>query len=153
MTLVKWSPAREFENIQRDVERIFEDTLEPFGRRRWWAPRIFEHNVIVPKVDMYDKKNEVVVKAELPRLKKEDIDITITKDSITLKGEIKKDEEVQEGDYYCSECTYGSFLRTIPLPTEIDTAKTKAVFKNGVLEIKLPKLAEDKSKEVKLKID
>lgn len=60
---------------------------------------------------------------------------------------------MKEGDYYCSECTYGSFLRTIPLPTEIDTAKTKAVFKNGVLEIKLPKLAEAKSKEVKLKID
>lgn len=66
MTLVKWSPAREFENITRDMERIFEDTLEPFGRRRWWAPKLFEHDVIVPKVDMYDKKNEVVVKAELP---------------------------------------------------------------------------------------
>lgn len=152
MTLVKWSPIREFDNMRRDMERLFEDVFEPFGRRTRWLPRISERDSIVPNVDMYNKKNEIVVKAQLPGVEKEDIDLTITKESLTIKGEIKK-EEVKEGECYCSECTYGSFLRTIPLPTEIDVAKTKAHFKNGVLEITLPKLEEAKAKEVKLKVE
>lgn len=153
MTLVKWSPLKEFENMRRDMERAFDSTLDPFGWRNRWAPKISDHGVAVPKVDMYDRKNELVVKAELPGVKKDDVDITITTESLTIKGETKREKEVKEEDYYCSECSYGSFLRTIPLPAEVNDAKAKAVFKNGVLEITLPKLKEAKAREVKLNVE
>lgn len=153
MTLVKWSPLKEFENMRRDMERVFENTLEPFSRRSRWVPKISGHGVAVPKVDMYDRKNEIVVKAELPGVKKDDVDVTITTESLTIKGETKREQEVKEDDYYCSECSHGSFLRTIPLPAEVNDAKAKAVFKNGVLEITLPKLEAAKAREVKLNVE
>jgi len=153
MPLVKWSPMKELETLRRDMERLFEDVLEPFGRRRWWLRRLSQRDVIVPNVEMYDRGNEIVVKAELPGVEKDDIDLTITKDSLTIKGETKKEEEVKEEDYYCSECTYGSFHRTLSLPVEIDAAKATASFKNGILKITLPKLEEAKAKEVKVKIE
>lgn len=154
MTLVRWSPVKDLDTIRRDMERLFGDVVEPFGRRRAVFPRITERvGGLLPSVDMYDRKNEIVVKASLPGVEKENVDLTITKDSITIKGETKKEEEVKEEDYYCSECSYGSFVRTIPLPVEVDSTKAKATFKNGVLEITLPKLEEAKAKEVKLKIE
>jgi HSP20 family protein len=153
MTLVRWSPAKELDAIRRDMERLFGDVVEPFGRRRVFFPRLTEREGGLPSIDMYDRKNEIVVKAALPGVEKENVDLTITNDSVTIKGETKKESEVKEEDYYCSECTYGSFVRTIALPKEVDASKAKATFKNGMLEITLPKLEEAKAKEVKLKIE
>jgi HSP20 family protein len=153
MTLVKWRPIKEFEEMRRDMERVFDDTFEPFGRRRWLNPKTEERGAIAPKINMFDKKSHIIVKAELPGVKKEDVDLTITKDSLTIKGETKKEEEIKETDYYCSECSYGSFLRTIPLPVEIDSGKAKAAFKDGVLTITLPKHEAAKAKEVKVSIE
>jgi HSP20 family protein len=144
---------KEFENMRRDMERVFENTLDPFGSRSRWIPKISDHGVVVPKVDMYDRKNEIVVKAELPGVKKDDVEVTITKESLTIKGETKREKEVKEEDYYCTECSCGSFLRTLPLPAEVNDEKAKAVFKNGVLEITLPKLKDTKTREVKLNVE
>lgn len=93
-----------------------------------------------------------MLKAELPGVEKDNIDLTITKDSITLKGEVKKEEEIKEEDYYSCEGSYGSFTRTIALPVEVDSGKAKATFKNGVLEIVLPKKEELKPKEIKIEV-
>ncbi len=153
MTLVKWRPIREFDTLKRDMEKLFGDTFESFGGRGWLPGIAEQRNGIIPNVDMLDKKNEIVVKAQIPGVEKEDVDLTITRDAVTIKGEIKKEEEEKKNDYYCSECTYGSFLRTIPLPTEIDTSKAKASFKNGVLKLTLPKHEDVKAKEIKLKIE
>lgn len=150
MSMVKWSPIKELEDMRRDMERIFDEIFEPRRRRRWWPAG--EQAVIVPNVDMYDRKTEIVLKAELPGVEKEGIDLTITKDSLTLKGEIKKEEEVSEEDYYSRERTYGSFSRTITLPVEVDSENAKAAFKNGILEIVLPKKEEAKPKEIKVNI-
>ena len=108
--------------------------------------------MVVPKIDMYDRKDEVVVKAELPSVEKNDIDLTITKDSITITGEIKREEEVKEGNYYAAERSYGSFKRMIALPVEVESEKAKAAFKNGILEIVLPKKEEAKPKEIKIEV-
>ncbi|MBI4688098.1 MAG: Hsp20/alpha crystallin family protein [Nitrospirae bacterium] len=154
MTLIRWTPAKELESIRRDMERLMEDFVEPFGRRRAWLPRTAgERGVIAPNVDVYDRKTEVVVRVELPGVEKENVDLTITNESISIKGELKKTEGVKDEDYYCSECSYGGFQRTIPMPVEIDASKAKASFKNGILEVVLPKLEAAKAKEVKLKID
>lgn len=151
MSIVKWSPFRELETMRRDMERLFEELFEPVVRRgRWITKR--EHGVVVPNVDMYDRKNEIVVKAEIPGVEKENIDLKITDNNLTIKGEIKKEEEVKEEDYYSCERSYGSFTRTIALPSEVDSLKAKATFKNGILEITLPKKEEAKPKEIKIEV-
>lgn len=150
MSIVKWSPLKELEEMRKDMDRLFEDLFAPVARRRRWLKP--EVGVAVPNIEMYDRKNEIVLKAELPGVNKEDIDLAITKDSLTLKGEIKKEEEVKEENYYTCERTYGSFTRTIALPTEVDSEKAKASFKNGVLEIILQKKEEAKPKEIKIEV-
>lgn len=151
MSIVKWSPLKELEDMRKDMDRLFEEFFSPITRRQrgWLKP---EMGVIVPNIEMYDRKNEIVVKAELPGVAKEDIDLTITKDSLTLKGETKKEEEIKEENYYAAEISYGSFTRTIALPAEVDSEKAKASFKNGVLEVVLPKREEAKPKEIKIEV-
>lgn len=153
MILVKWRPIREFGNLRKDMDRIFEEVFEPFGSIKPWLPGLSERKAIVPEINIYNKNNDIVVKAQVPGVEKKDIDLTITKDSVSLKGATKKEKDIKEEDYYCSESTYGSFFRTIPLPVEVDAARAKAGLKDGVLEITLPKLEEAKAKEVKLKIE
>jgi HSP20 family protein len=112
--------------------------------------RVRELEGISPAVDMYDKKDEIVVKAEVPGVEKENINISLTEDKLTIKGEIKKEEEVKEEDYYYSERSYGSFVRTLTLPAKVQEDKVKASFSNGILEIHLPKAEESKPKEIKI---
>ncbi|TAN44096.1 MAG: Hsp20/alpha crystallin family protein [Nitrospirae bacterium] len=150
MSIVKWSPVKELEEMRRDMDRLFEDFLAP-GRRRGWI-RKPEQTVVVPNIEMFDRTDEIVVKAELPGVTKEDIDLTITKDSLTLRGEIKKEEEVKEENYYACERSFGSFTRSIALPVEVNNEKAKASFKNGVLEIVLPKREEARPKEIKIEV-
>lgn len=150
MSIVKWSPLKELEEMRRDMDRLFEEFFAPSRRRRGWVKP--EVGIIVPNIEMYDRKNEIVVKAELPGVTKEDIDLSITKDSLTLKGEVKKEEEVKEENYYSSERSYGSFTRTIALPVEVESEKAKASFKSGVLEIVLPKKEDAKPKEIKIEV-
>jgi len=152
MSIVRWFPVKELEEMRRNMERLFGGLYEPsLGCRRWW-PKPSETSMVVPKIDIYDRKDEVVVKAELPSVEKNDIDLTITKDSITIKGEIKREEEVKEVNYYASERSYGSFKRMIALPVEVESEKAKAAFKNGILEIVLPKKEEAKPKEIKIEV-
>ncbi|MBN2654569.1 MAG: Hsp20/alpha crystallin family protein [Nitrospirae bacterium] len=153
MSIVKWGPLRELEDMRRDMDRIFEEFFVPSGRRRQHAwPVQAEAGLVVPNVEMYDRKNEIVVKAEVPGVKKDGLDLTITKDSLTIKGEVKKEEEVKQENYYFSERSYGTFTRSLALPVEVESEKAKASFENGVLEIVLPKKEEAKSKEIKIEV-
>ncbi|MBI3592713.1 MAG: Hsp20/alpha crystallin family protein [Nitrospirae bacterium] len=152
MSILKWGPLKELEEMRRDMDRLFDELFTPGQRRRRIWPGRTEGGVVVPSIDMYDRKNEIVVKAELPGVNKEDIDLSITKDSLTLKGEIKREEEIKEEAYYISERSCGSFTRTITLPVEIDSEKAKASFKNGILELVLPKKEEAKPKEIKIEV-
>lgn len=151
MSIVKWSPLKELEDMRRDMDRLFEEFFAPSPRRRRWLGKP-EAGLIIPAVEMFDRENEVVVKAELPGVNKKDIDLSITKDSITLKGEVRREEEIKEENYYASERSYGSFTRTLALPVEVDSEKAKASFKNGVLELVIPKKEEAKPKEIKIEV-
>lgn len=136
-----------------DMDRWFEDFFRrPFPA--FAAPRLkmMEREEFAPSVDIFEEGNEVVVKAELPGMKKEDIDITLTEDSITLSGEKKKETEEKKKDYYRWECSYGSFRRTFTLPAAVQRNKVKAEFKEGVLQIRMPKTEEAVKQEVKVKI-
>ncbi len=150
MSIVKWSPLKELEEMRKEMDRLFEEFFTTIPRRRRWIKP--ETGVIVPNIDLYDRKGEIVLKVDLPGVKKEDIDLSITKDTITLKGEIKRDEDVKEEDYYANERSCGSFTRTISLPMEVDSENAKASYKNGVLEVILPKKEEARPKEIKIEV-
>jgi HSP20 family protein len=102
----------------------------------------------MPAVEMLEKADKFVVKAELPGMKKEEIDISVSDNNLTIKGERKTEKETKEDDYYCCERSYGSFYRSISLPANIYTGKVSASLDDGVLEIVMPKVAETKAKKV-----
>jgi HSP20 family protein len=144
--------------LEQDMERMFHEFwrrpfpfLSLWDQERSWPGKMV--SLQMPAVDVYEESDEVVVKAELPGLSKEDIDVTLTDSTLTLKGERKKEEEVKEKNFYRSERSRGSFVRSIELPSEVKTDQTKASFKNGILEIRLPKTEEAKKKFTKVKID
>ncbi|HSF59566.1 MAG TPA: Hsp20/alpha crystallin family protein [Candidatus Binatia bacterium] len=152
------APRRPFMDLsrwERDMERMMEDF---FGRRArpWWPERWFrteEMEVTAPAVDLYEEKDDIVVKAELPGIDKNNIEVNLTDHMLTIKGEKKKEEEVKEENYYRSERSYGAFIRTLELPKDVHSDKVKASFKDGILEVRLPKTEEAKAKEVKVKVD
>lgn len=153
MSIVKWTPMRELENIRRDMERLVDDFIEPFPRRhifRW--PRWSESSTLAPEVELINRENEYLVRVALPGIDKKDLDLTITDDALTIKGEAKKHEEVKEEDYLVSEITYGKFSRTITVPSEVESEKAKAAAKDGILEITLPKKKEAKPREIKVEV-
>lgn len=104
-------------------------------------------------VDVYQKENEIVIQSLIAGVNSDDLEINISPESVTIKGERKKTEEIDEKDYFFQECFWGKFSRTIILPQEIDTEKTKASFKNGILTIRMPKLHTQKEKNIKIKIE
>ncbi len=142
--LMPWRPLREMEELERRFEDIFGRSMMPaFFRRlqgegRPWAPAL----------EVLEKEDRYVVKAELPGAKQEDIDVSVVGDTLTIRGEKKAESEVNEEDYHLRECTYGSFYRSIALPPNVNPQKIEASFDEGVLEVILPKAAEVKAKKV-----
>jgi HSP20 family protein len=92
-----------------------------------------------PQVDVIDRDAEVVIKAEVPGVDRKDLSVTVTDDTVTIRGEKKREEKVEKGDYYRCEIERGEFVRTVALPAGVDGAKARATFKDGVLELSLPK--------------
>jgi HSP20 family protein len=151
-------PRRATSELSRpagDMDRMFEDflgrRLRPFLPERWWPAAAMK--ITAPVVDLYEEKDDIVVKAELPGMEKDNIEVNLSDNRLTIKGEKKQEEEVKKEGYYRSERSYGSFVRTLELPREVQTDKVKAAFKNGILEIRLPKTEEAKKKETKVKVD
>ena len=133
------------ERFADEMDRLFDD----FGLdRNWIAPRGNRSSlssarragadVWAPDVEIYQRNNELVVRADLPGMKKDDISVDVTDESITISGERHQEQETERGGLYRSERTYGSFFRTIPLPEGAITDQAKATFKNGVLEVTVP---------------
>ena len=150
-----WRPFMDLTRWERDMDRIMEDFFDR-RMRPWWPERWARREVMeleAPAVDLFEDKNEIVVKAELPGMEKENVEVKLTDHMLTIKGEKKKAEEIKEENYYRSERSYGSFIRTLELPADVHADKVKATFKNGVLEVRLPKTEEAKAKEMKVKVE
>ncbi|MBI5166442.1 MAG: Hsp20/alpha crystallin family protein [candidate division NC10 bacterium] len=143
-SLARWDPFTDILDIQQEMNRLFDSF---FGRTS-----ALSEGVWAPLVDIYETKEHVVVKAEIPGMKLDDIDITIVGDTLTLKGARKRETEVKEENYYRVERSYGAFQRAIPLPSVVDTNKVKATYKDGILEVKLSKKGEVKTKEIKIEV-
>jgi HSP20 family protein len=130
-------------SLQREMNRVFDDffrtpMFEPFGDFTIPTTEQFVGE-LTPRVDMSETDKEIVVKTELPGMTEKDVDVSIARDSLTISGEKKQEKEQNEKGWYRMERQYGSFTRTIPLPCEIESEKAEALFKNGVLTVKLPK--------------
>jgi len=128
------------------MDRLFEDSfVRPW---RFWPDQLGRGEL---PIDMYQTANEVVVKAALPGLKPEEVDISISGDTLTIKGEHKEEQEVKQEDYFYKERRYGSFSRSVTIPVQVKSDKAEAVFENGVLTLTLPKAEEIKPKQIKIK--
>jgi len=119
---------------------FFGDWNLPFLERKPW-----------PAIDIEENENELVVKAEIPGCKADDIDISVHGNTLTIEGEKKEVQEKKEKNYYHCERTYGNFRRTMNLPTEIDQGKIDGVYKDGILTLTLPKAETAKAVKVKIK--
>lgn len=142
---VRFEEEHPFYSLQREMNRLFDDffrgfDLTPFGTL---TERL---GTFSPSIDVREDEKEICVTAELPGMDEKDIEVLLTEDALTLKGEKKEETEDKGKDYYRMERRYGSFNRVIPLPQGIDTKKVSAVFKKGVLTVKLPKTEEVKVK-------
>ena len=154
--IAKAEPARALSPFE-EMERRFEDLIRrPFSLLEpSWLPRLRmpEMEEVAPKVDIFEEGDNFVVKAEIPGMKKEEIEVNLTDDMVTISGEKKKEEKVEKKDYYRLERSFGSFSRSFRLPKDVQADKAKAVFKDGVLELKVPKTEEAKKKEKKVPIE
>jgi HSP20 family protein len=139
MALVRWDPARELAGMEIDrLNRMFDDFYGGAFGRTW-----------VPAVDIYETpEHEVVLKAELPDMKREDINVTFENNVLTLTGERKFHDEARKDSYQRMERHYGSFSRSFTLPATIDAARISASYKDGVLTIRLPQREEAKPKQI-----
>ena len=143
--LVRWEPWSDLMSLREAMDRLFE---ESFVRPRagWLAPLGAE----TLAVDMYETDDEVVVKTAVPGVKPEDIDVSITGDVLTIKGETKSEEKVEKANYIRQERRYGAFSRSLTLPSMVVADKATAEFENGVLILTLPKAEEVKPKTIKV---
>jgi HSP20 family protein len=139
-------PFRDLGDIQTEINRMFDSV---FGR----APQNqLVDRVWAPAVDMYETKDELVVKAELPGVSEKDIHLSITGDMLSLKGERHLEQAGKQGDYYRMERWYGKFERVLPLPFPVDAGKVQASFRDGVLTVSLPKADQIRPKEIKIDV-
>ncbi len=143
--LMRWNPAREMVSLRDAMDRLFEDS---FLRPGWFG--VAESPAGVLPLDIYETGDQIVVKATAPGVAPEDIEVTITGDVLTIKGEMKSEEKVEKGNYLRQERRYGSFCRQVSLPGGVKTEGVQAAFKDGVLTLELPKVEDVKTKTVKV---
>jgi HSP20 family protein len=143
--MIRWNRFRNTSNLQEQVNRLFESSFPARGEASTlttWAP----------VVDIYETEDELVIKADLPDVNEQELDVRVENNMLTIGGERKFEDKVKEENYLRIERSYGSFSRSFSLPTTVNTEAIKAEYKNGVLTIELPKRAESKPKQVKINV-
>ena len=152
--LIKWDPTKEFMALRKSFMDMFDD----FWTHRSFALSIpslskWTKGIWQPAIDIHETKKELVISTSLPGINREDIKVNVENDLLTIKGERKEERKVEKKDYYRREQTHGSFERNITLPDYVESAKIKASYKNGILEIIMPKIAKPESKGKNINIE
>ena len=145
--LTRWGPFAEMADLRREMDQVFG---EFFGRTPFRMAAT--EAMWSPVVDTHETKDGFLLQVELPGVKQEDIQVSIEGDTLNLKGERKREAEVKEDQYHRIERSYGAFQRSIVLPSVVDPGRVKATYRDGVLEIQLPKKEEAKPKTIKVEV-
>jgi HSP20 family protein len=146
MNLIRWDPFRELVGMRQTMDRLLEG-----GYVRPSRPLVGLTEWAQPSLDMYQTPKEVVIKAALPGVDPEDVEIEIAGNTLTIKGEIKQEEKSEEDDYLCRECHYGSYYRAITLPQSVKGDNAEATFEDGILTLTVPKTEVEKPKKIEVK--
>jgi len=146
-SIALWNPFAEMADLQREMDKVFGDFYgrTPFrmaATEAMWSPL----------VDIHETKDNILLQIEVPGVKQEDIHVSIEDGTLTLKGERKRETEVKEDQYHRVERSYGHFERRILLSSEVDSDRVKASYRDGVLEIQLPKKEEAKPKQIRVEV-
>lgn len=141
-----WDPFDFVRDLQGELSRAFNTSLLRTDGDTW-------RQAFDPEIDVREETDRFLVHADLPGIKKEELDISVSGNLLTLKGERKHEREAKEKNRYYSERTFGAFSRTLELPSEIDAGKVQATYKDGVLEISLPKSEHAKPKQIKVDVN
>lgn len=144
--LAPWPAFGRLSNLREEIDRLFEAPLSELGR----MPSVLSG--WTPAVDLIEDKEHVIVRAELPGMKKEDIEVTLHEGALNIAGERKSEKKVEEAGLYRSERFFGRFQRTIALPAPVASDKVKAEYKDGILTITLPKTEEAKPKQIDVSV-
>ena len=144
--LTTWTPFNRLTSLRDEIDRLFDLSMPTLTRDTGlfsgWAPAL----------DLYQDKDNVFVKVELPGMKKEEINISLHAGMLTITGERKREEKAGEGETFRSESFYGKFHRSVTLPTMVDPGHVKATYKDGILSVTLPKAEEAKPKQIEVGI-
>lgn len=142
--MMRWDPITEAENLHTAMDRLFDRMT---GRSTWY-PRTWSETEWVPAMDVEETDANLIVRAELPGMKRDDIKISGSGDSLCISGERRFDEQEKKKNYSRVERAYGKFQRCLTLPSDVDWDKTKAVYRDGVLELTLPKAASAQVRQI-----
>ena len=148
MALVYWNPRRETESLQHQIARLFEDALAPYS-----GEQKQEYFSIVPLAEMQETPEAIHLKLEIPGMEAKDIDIQATEKAVSISGERKFERNSEDQGETKSEFRYGRFERLIPLPARIQHTNVKAEYKDGILNLTLPKTEQEKNKVVKVQLE
>ncbi len=150
MAITRWDPFRELNALQDRMTRLFQDSWGPLSTRS--GEEGLATATFVPPVDIYEDEHSIVIKAEVPGIDPKDIDVRVENNTLTFRGERKLEHEEREENYHRVERRYGSFYRSFTLPNTVETENLTADYNNGVLEIRMPKRAEAKPKQIKVNV-
>lgn len=145
MALVRWEPFREIDSLQKEMNRLFESLSYDKGEQK-------DRLSFVPAAEMHETPEAVHLKLELPGMDAKDLDVQVTAEAVSISGERKSETKTEEKGITRSEFRYGQFRRVIPLPARIDNSNVTADYKDGVLNLTLPKVEEEKNKVVKVNL-
>lgn len=143
MTLIRWQPFSDIDVLRRQMDRLFDEVTH------WETPSTV---ISAPAIELSDEGDRLMLKAEIPGIDAKDLDISVMRQAVVLKGERRVEEKTEEQGYFRSEFRYGSFARTIPLPTEVQNENATAEYKDGVLTLTLPKAEETGDRAVKISV-
>jgi HSP20 family protein len=139
------------DDFQQEMARFW---TQPFGA--WPMPRLLQRTAMparwMPRMDVYEKDNQLVVEAELPGIKKEDVQVELEGGDLVIRGESRQEREVRDEDYYRTERSFGSFHRRLPLPFDVDPNQIQASMANGVLEVRIPKPQETRTEVKRIQV-
>lgn len=147
MSLIRWDPYREMLSMREAMNRLLESN---FGSPGWMGSEMTSGGLSVP-IDMWESEGNLMLSAALPGVKPEDVDITVSGDTLTIRGQVQSEEEREQGNVRIQERRYGSFRRSVRLPPNVDTNAIDATFENGVLKLKIPETEEAKAKRIEVK--